>query len=534
MNHEKRISVLDVTLRDGGCVNNFNFGQVYMDDILAAQESSGVEYIELGYLDEINGSLYGRTQYCSVEAITDNFFKEKKDGVCYLTMMDYGKFDPNKLPERDDGSIDGIRLAFHKKDVNKIKESGRIILDKGYMLFIQPMITLRYSDRELLDLIDMVNEYLPDATAFYIVDSFGEMRPRDVERMVHLVDNNLSLEMALGFHSHNNLQLSYSNAMTLLQLGLGRKLMLDSSIMGMGKGAGNLNTELLLEHINIYYGGHYNIAPLLEVIDSCVGVLHEEYMWGYSPEYYLSSINHCSPTYAGYLYGKHRLRIDQIGDILSSLDESKRISFDKSYVEEKYREYNLKNTTDDSDAVSRLYSVMKNKKVLVVAPGSSIKDSMGKLKGLAVEQDVVTFALNAEYDIDVDYILITRPDAELHLRETIAQRILVSNIKDRKRATDSRDIVIDYKKWIYEDSETRDSAGVICLNLLKDSGAKKLMLAGFDGFSADINDNYFEPLMRTTLTESRAIDRNDFFSKFLCELKRHIEIEFITPTRYEV
>ena len=56
------LKVLDVTLRDGGCVNNFNFGQVYMEKILEAQEASGVDVIEMGYIDDTNGSESGRTQ----------------------------------------------------------------------------------------------------------------------------------------------------------------------------------------------------------------------------------------------------------------------------------------------------------------------------------------------------------------------------------------------------------------------------------------------------------------------------------------
>ena len=59
----KSISVLDVTLRDGGCVIDFNFGQEYMDMILAAQEAAGIDIVELGYIDENDGSNYGRTQY---------------------------------------------------------------------------------------------------------------------------------------------------------------------------------------------------------------------------------------------------------------------------------------------------------------------------------------------------------------------------------------------------------------------------------------------------------------------------------------
>lgn len=119
------IKVLDVTLRDGGCVNDFNFGQVYMEQILAAQEASGVEMIEMGYLDENKGTLQGRTQWKTSEAIYETLMKTKKLGVTYLAIMDYGKFNVDNLPQRSEKTIDGIRVAFHKKNMRDIPDIGR-------------------------------------------------------------------------------------------------------------------------------------------------------------------------------------------------------------------------------------------------------------------------------------------------------------------------------------------------------------------------------------------------------------------------
>ena len=75
------IKVLDVTLRDGGCVIDFNFGQAYMEQILNGLEKSGVDAIELGYLDAKKGSEQGRTQYCNEKVITEHFLKHKKPGI---------------------------------------------------------------------------------------------------------------------------------------------------------------------------------------------------------------------------------------------------------------------------------------------------------------------------------------------------------------------------------------------------------------------------------------------------------------------
>ena len=163
------LKVLDVTLRDGGCVNDFNFGQTYMEKILAAQEASGVDVIEMGYIDENKGSASGRTQYINEQVISQCILKHKKLGVTYVAMMDYGKFTVDNLQPHTEDGIDGIRVAFHKKNRKDIIEIGRKIIDKGYQFYIQPMITLRYSDAELLELIELVNNELPDAAGFYIV-----------------------------------------------------------------------------------------------------------------------------------------------------------------------------------------------------------------------------------------------------------------------------------------------------------------------------------------------------------------------------
>ena len=114
------IQILDVTLRDGGCVNDFNFGIKYMQKILLALENSKIDIIELGYLDNTNGSIADRTKYVNEKVIYENFVTDKKNKISYVAMMDYGKFDVDRLEICNQNGIDGIRLAFHKKDMLNI------------------------------------------------------------------------------------------------------------------------------------------------------------------------------------------------------------------------------------------------------------------------------------------------------------------------------------------------------------------------------------------------------------------------------
>ena len=235
----KSISVLDVTLRDGGCVNDFNFQKNYIEMVIEGELNAGVDIIEVGYIDGEFGSEDNRTKFINEKVIKPYLIKEQRKQK-YVAMIDLGKYNLENLEQRVENGIDGIRLAFHKKDWKDSIKAARKILDKNYEVFIQPMLTMRYSDEELLDLISAVNMELADASAFYIVDSFGEMRENDLYRKLNFINDNLIKSMPIGLHSHNNLQMSYSNAIYMLQLPMNRDAIIDSSIMGMGKGAGNV------------------------------------------------------------------------------------------------------------------------------------------------------------------------------------------------------------------------------------------------------------------------------------------------------
>lgn len=529
----KTIRVLDVTLRDGGCVNDFNFGEVYIEKIITALEASGVDIIELGYIDDVKGSETGRTKYIDEQVITKHVLKHKRPDTSYVVMMDYGTFDVNKLQPRTVDSIDGIRIAFHKKNMKDIVRVAKIIKEKGYDYYLQPMITLRYSDYELLDLITLVNNELSDASAFYIVDSFGEMRLNDMERIMNLVDHNLNPVITLGFHSHNNLQMSYSNSVALLQFPTTRNIILDSSIMGMGKGAGNLNTELLLEHLSKFYGKNYKISPLLEVIDKVINQIHSEFYWGYAVEYYLSAINHCSPSYASHFYNKHMLPIDQVNELLSMIEEEKKVSFDKNYAELLYRQYNASKIVDDKNVVEELRQELVGKKVILIAPGKSIIENKNKkiIETYLQAEDVISIGLNLTLDINVDYLLITRKEV-YEMAVLSGKKVIVSSSVSKGGRGKVK--VLNYSNWIEVNDGTHDSSSVIAFNLLMAIGVKDIILAGFDGFSSDINMNYSDPILRRPLTSEQAEYRNNYYKKFIRKVKNNgINVNFITESKYE-
>ncbi|MDO4413633.1 MAG: D-ribitol-5-phosphate cytidylyltransferase [Erysipelotrichaceae bacterium] len=330
----RKVSLLDCTLRDGGIVLNFDYGSERMQKIKSILEETGVEYIECGYIDEKKGSPEGRTCFNNEVSIEKTLLSSgKKEGVTYVAMIDYGTFNMDLLQPRNNQGIDGIRLAFHKEHVPRFVEQGRKILEKGYDLYIQPMVSMRYTDDEYKDLIRMCNEELPEAKGFYVVDSFGQMDNMDLRHKLDLADTHLSMSMVLGFHAHNNRQMAYSNALAFLDFNAKHDTILDASIMGMGKGAGNLCTELIEAALN-KEGKNYNSTVIYDAISEYFAQQQKITPWGYSLDYYLSSLYSCTPSYIKIFTSDERVTTDILIDLLKNMPDEKRAACDRVFAKQ--------------------------------------------------------------------------------------------------------------------------------------------------------------------------------------------------------
>lgn len=335
----RKISLLDCTLRDGGIVVNFDYGVERMQKIKSTLESSGVEYIECGYIDEKKGSPEGRTTFDNEVSIEKSLLSSgKKPGIKYLAMIDYGSFDVTKLNNRTTTGIDGIRLAFHKEHWRDAMELGKIIISKGYDLYIQPMVSMRYTDEEYRELIHTCNSELIGAKGFYVVDSFGQMDNADLIHKLEIADNYVNPELVIGFHAHNNRQMAYSNALSFVKFNSQHNMMLDASIMGMGKGAGNLCTELIEENL-IDEGKSYNTTVIYEAISEYFSDQQKITPWGYSLDYYLSSLYSCTPSYIKIFTSDARVTTDILVDLLRTIPEEKKAACDREFAEEHLKSY---------------------------------------------------------------------------------------------------------------------------------------------------------------------------------------------------
>lgn len=520
----KKIQVLDCTLRDGGYCNNCRFGFENEKKVIHGLVEANVDIIECGFL--MNDIEYDDnfTKFTSIDEIARIIPKEK-EGKMFVALTNYGKYCPEDLPEYDGISVDGLRVAFHKKDRIAALEDCKKIKSKGFKVFVQAMVSLSYTDEEFLDLIKRVNELEP--YAFYIVDSFGVMKRKDLIRLFYLVEHNLNDNIKIGFHSHNNMQLAYSNAQSLVDLHSNREIIIDSSVYGMGRGAGNLNTELFVQYLNDNADGNYDIKPLLSIIDEILNEFYQRNYWGYSLPNYLSATHNAHPNYASYLDDKKTLTVENMNEIFEMMDEEKKVSYDKDYIEQLYLRYMLIGKSQEEHK-TELQEKIKGKTILLIAPGKSSIEEKEKISAF-INEDVLTVSVNYNYSLlDTDYIFLSNLRRFRELDELNREKCIVtSNIP-----VDNAYIQTKYRDLLCDVETVKDNAGLMAIKYFIQMGAKKIYLAGFDGYSHDEKENYGESTMafvtRTAVLDAMNIGMIEMLKRY----NNLVELKFLTKQHY--
>lgn len=522
------IQILDCTLRDGGYINDFRFGNRGLIKIISKLTAAGIDIIETGFLEDGNYDPECSV-YTTVEQIRELLPSDHKNSM-FVAMACFGEYDLNQLSPFDGTSIDGIRVTFHYNEIDAALEYCRQIQEKGYKVFVQPVGTSSYTDEQLLALIKNVNEMKP--YAFYLVDTLGLMHKDDVMRFFYLINHNLDKCINLGFHSHNNLQLSFSNCQALTTVATDRKISLDASVYGMGRGAGNLNTELIANYLNEHSGADYDIEALLEIVDEYIVKIKQRFEWGYTVPYYLAAINGCHPNYASYLSEKNTLNVKSISAILHMIEPEKRSLFDRTVAEDKYLEFQA-NEIDDASEIAELKLKFEGKTVLLLAPGMTLNNYKEQIIKLADNSDciVVGVAFVPEF-IECDYIFLSNLKRYLTTFNPARKHINLIHTSNIKVYEENRTIV-NYSSLLNSDDSIRDNSSLMLLNLLAKLSPKKVLIAGMDGYSTN-NENYIQDRLAMNHDHSQAVSLNDAISKRLKQQRLLLDIEFITPTKYNL
>ena len=336
MNIMDRFNLLECTLRDGGYITDWRFSPQMIIDTIQTCINSNLDFVEVGYL---NHKPYqkGSTQFQTIEQIGDFIPKNRKNSMI-LAMADIQQFLPGDLTPYTGNSIDGIRVVFYKHQIEDALIMCKAVKEAGYKLFVQPMVTIDYTLDEYAALSKRIDPY-----AVSIVDSFGYMIKSDFRQYFKIVDNLLPLETAIGFHSHNNMNLSFITGQDILEYQTTRHLIIDSSLYGMGRGAGNLQTELIANYYNTVLGNKYDILPIIEIISKYIMPIYNVKSWGYSPYFFLTGLYHCHPNYVTYLLQEHNISVSEFEKYIQTIPKEMYTKCKKTYVLEMYDRFKKEN-----------------------------------------------------------------------------------------------------------------------------------------------------------------------------------------------
>lgn len=531
----KNIALLDCTLRDGGRIIDCAFSDEEIKNISRDLSRANVNIIEMGFIRDKREYHGNSTFFTEMEQISP-FIHKENEKTKYLVFVDFGMFDECKITPRDSNGIDGIRFGFTKKDYQANKQEIRrqvlSLQEKGYDIYFQDVNTFGYSDKELLEIIEFANSLNP--VSFGIVDTYGTMDADDLQRIFSIVNHNLNSEIAIDFHSHNNMQLSFALSQEMIKLCRDtRNLIIDATLNGMGKCAGNLNLELIVSYMNRKLHCNYDFDLLLDIIDEYLYDYKQTNNWGYTIPAFMAGIYRAHPNNVIYLTEKFRLKTKDIEHIIARIDEEKRQTYDYENIQRIYVEYSA-NKVDDRKEIEQLKQEFNGKEVLVLVPGQSVITQKETIKKYIKSKNPIVISVNFDgknFTVDYEFYGNIRR-YERFGNFSGRKKIVSSNIKTNNENV----LVFDYFELIEPNGKFFDNSTIMLMNLLKRLEVKTVTFAGFDGFSQGGNDfvdnTFYETRFLNKYAEMNS-EMEKILRVFAGRVSGKMKIKFLTPSIYQ-
>ena len=532
----KNIQLLDCTLRDGGYVNDWRFTRTNIVSIFERLVDANVDIIEVGFLDDRRPFDKDRSIFPDTKSADKIYGGLDRKQSLVVGMIDFGTCAIENLSPCSESYLDGIRVIFKKGKMKAAMEYCRQVKELGYMVFSQLVSVTSYTDDELLELIKLVNDVKPYGLS--MVDTYGLLDSDQLLHIYKILDDNVDSEIKIGFHAHNNFQLGYANAMAFIKYNGKHDIVVDGTLYGMGKSAGNDPIELVAMTLNEKYGKNYNIDAMLEAINESIMDYYKVSPWGYNTFFYLCAKNKCHPNYLTDFNKEENLSISMVDELLSTIEpEDKKLLYDRS-IGKKYYENYLASRVDDRETTNNFLDFVSNRKVLLIGPGKNIVLQENKVKEFIKNHNPIVISINyIPSNINIDCVFITNPkryhDMTLDLKETGRDSIKTLATSNVTARNGEFDFVVNRAPLLEKNETIIDNSFLMMLNFLNRSGIKEVYCAGFDGYS-DKECNYTNPDMEYSFVKKDAFILNKHMKDSITNYRKLIDISFITYSAYEI
>lgn len=531
--------LLDCTLRDGGYVNDWEFGYDTIINIYERLISAKIDMIEVGFMDARHPYDRNRSIFPDTAGIKQTFDGFGKGEALIVGMIDYGTCPIENIELQKDSFLDGIRVIFKKEKMHQAIEFCRQVKQKGYKVFVQAVSITSYDESDFSELLVLVNGLKP--YFFSLVDTYGLLHKEDLQKYLQMADEGLKAEVGLGYHAHNNFQLAYSNCIEFLEHPTKREVLVDGSLYGMGKSAGNAPIELLSMYMNSHCGKAFRVKQLLEAIDVNIMDIYRKTPWGYAFKFYLSAASDCHPNYVTYLQEKRKLSVKSISEILDSISPEKKLLYDVDYIEQLYLKYQAKECLDSTDRKRLKNLWMGNggkQPLLLLGPGKNIYIQKGKVLSYMETYDPTVVAVNFLPDgFPVNALFMSNAKRYVQLLPKLKKYTAPISVIATSNVTSADipfDYTLNYATLLDEKAWVVDNPLIMLLKLLKELGATEVFLAGFDGFRSVETANYVNENMEYEFTKEKALQLNRDTEDSLKRQGVADMVRFVTDTLYRL
>jgi 4-hydroxy 2-oxovalerate aldolase len=512
--NNKDFTLVDCTLRDGGYYTNWEFDKNLSKDLVKALNSAGTDIVELGYKSpKVHNEIgfEGLFRFCPESQLA--FVKEYTNAK-YAFMIDAKEFVVNNQVDKsliydciipkDKSLFSWCRIATYHSSIQEAATIAEYIKELGYKISMNLMGISLLKEDQIIDAISSIEQTCVDV--FYFSDSFGSMHPSDVGKFISLIRRFFHRE--IGIHTHDNQGLAFASTLAAINNGID---FIDTTLMGMGRGAGNLKTEQL--YLYLYYAGLKELNPseLISVIDRYFKPLYEKYKWGWDYAYMLGALKNIHPTYCHHLRTTNQYSMEQISSILNNIQIEKRSKFSEASLNSSIDiAVNSPILTKENLIDLPLYEPMIKDTILVIATGASVQSYENELIRFIKQHNVTVIECNPRNDVfenaaeDYYKVILNWVRLESYLAEYFrSDKPVITGIDKLPESFCERSNVYSYPCHVKESNEERNFSGrsvyitayvvgMFSIAIAQLSEPKTIYLAGFDGYGDTNHPKHIE------------------------------------------
>jgi len=384
------IALLDCTLRDGGYCVDWDFDQEVVYKYLTAVGIARVDIIEIGFRFLPQNRFLGAFAFCGDEFLRTLPLPVGISIAVMVNASDLVEYEQGTeaavarlFSDKEQSPVDIVRIATRADHLLQCREIAESLHSLGYRVILNLMQVDALERDALIEAGNEIKEW-GCVEVLYFADSFGNMEPNSVIDTAET----LSKEWGgpIGFHSHDNKGLALSNCIASFDHGVEY---LDSTLRGMGRGAGNVKTESLL--VELVQRGHHHYFPdaLFPLVMQEFETLHQRYQWGHNIYYHLSAVHEIHPTYIQELLGGGVYDSEQV---LSAIQFLSSTSADFYSLETMLASISGINGIMDGEWSASEWS--DGREVMIIGTGANASRHMSAILRYIEKRNPIVFCLN--------------------------------------------------------------------------------------------------------------------------------------------